>query len=80
MKRNIPCLTTLLCSATAGLFAICTAHAGYIVTLTQQGPNVVANGSGAIDLTGLTFDGTKSAAGEGIFPSRALIGTGAAGS
>jgi hypothetical protein len=31
------------------------AQAGYIVTLEQQGPNVVANGSGPIDLTGLTF-------------------------
>jgi hypothetical protein len=30
------------------------AQAGYIVTLEQQGPNVVANGSGPIDLTGLT--------------------------
>jgi hypothetical protein len=31
------------------------AQAGYIVTLQQVGPNVVATGSGAIDLTGLTF-------------------------
>src|SRR4051794_29994885 len=32
------------------------AQAGYVVTLEQVGPNVVANGSGPIDLTGLTFD------------------------
>jgi len=31
------------------------AQAGYVVDLTQQGPNVVATGSGPIDLTGLTF-------------------------
>ena len=31
------------------------AQAGYIVTLQQVGPNVVATGSGAINLTGLTF-------------------------
>ena len=28
---------------------------GYIVTLRQVGPDVVATGSGSIDLTGLTF-------------------------
>ena len=31
------------------------AQAGYIVTLQEVGPDVVATGSGAIDLTGLTF-------------------------
>jgi hypothetical protein len=30
------------------------AQAGYIVTLTQQGANVVATGSGTIDTTGLS--------------------------
>ena len=33
------------------------AHAGYIVSLQQVGPNVVATGSGTLDLTGLTFGG-----------------------
>jgi hypothetical protein len=32
------------------------AQAGYTVTLSQQGPNVVATGSGTLNLTGLTFD------------------------
>ena len=36
------------------------AYAGYTVTLQQVGPNVVATGSGAIDLTGLTFDHSSS--------------------
>src|SRR4051794_12096698 len=34
------------------------AEAGYVVTLTEQGGNVVATGSGPIDLTGLTGPGT----------------------
>jgi PEP-CTERM motif len=37
-----------------GLSAL-SAQAGYVVDLTQQGPNVVATGSGAVDLTGLSF-------------------------
>jgi len=36
------------------------AQAGYIVTLQQVGPNVVATGSGAINLTGLTFSHSGS--------------------
>ena len=34
------------------------AQAGYTVTLREVGPDVVATGSGAIDLTGLTFSGS----------------------
>jgi hypothetical protein len=34
------------------------ARAGYVVDLTQQGSNVVATGSGRIDLTGLLFEGS----------------------
>src|SRR6266516_6070742 len=36
------------------------AQAGYIVTLQQVGPDVVATGSGVIDLTGLSIVGTQS--------------------
>jgi hypothetical protein len=43
---------------TASLFFVQPAQAGYIVTLHQVGPNVVATGSGAIDFTGLTFGAT----------------------
>jgi hypothetical protein len=57
MKTRIPFLLPLVCAATAALLSLApAAQAGYIVTLTQQGSNVVATGSGAIDLTGLTFD------------------------
>jgi len=46
----------VLCAASALLLIVSpAAHAGYIVTLNQVGPNVVATGSGAIDLTGLSF-------------------------
>lgn len=47
-------LAAALLAAGAVAWAV-PAQAGYIVTLTQQGSNVVANGSGSIDLTGLTF-------------------------
>jgi hypothetical protein len=40
------------------------AQAGYVVDLTQQGSNVVASGSGAIDLTGLFFLGSISLSSE----------------
>jgi hypothetical protein len=41
-------------AVTASLFSTWTAQANYIVRLQQVGPNVVATGSGAFDLTGLT--------------------------
>ena len=41
-------------AVTASLFSVQPAQA-YTVTLQQVGSNVVANGSGAINLTGLTF-------------------------
>src|SRR5262245_53379108 len=44
----------LFAIAVASLFSVQPAQA-YTVTLKQIGSNVVANGSGAINLTGLTF-------------------------
>ena len=41
--------------AVTSLFSVQPAQAGYTVTLQEVGSNVVATGSGAIDLTGLTF-------------------------
>jgi len=52
------------------------ACAGYTVTLAQQGNDVVATGSGPIDLTGLTFFATVSTPVE-MQPSGAIIITGA---
>ncbi|MGE0259433.1 MAG: PEP-CTERM sorting domain-containing protein [Alphaproteobacteria bacterium] len=52
-----------------------TAHAGYVVTLQEVGSDVVATGSGPIDLTGLTqvsfFFGTAQ-----VIPDFGLIETG----
>ena len=44
------------------------AQAGYIVTLQQVGPDVVATGSGAINLTGLTFSHSASLGNPEILP------------
>lgn len=58
MKTQTHFFRTLLCAAIASVVIIgSSAQAGYIVTLTQIGPDVVANGSGAIDLTGLSLIG-----------------------
>ena len=51
-------------------------QAGYIVTLTQQGSNVVATGSGTLDLTGLRLSITGDTSQAGIFPAGGLINTG----
>jgi hypothetical protein len=51
------------------------AWAGYIVTLTQQGSNVVATGSGPIDLIGLSLTGDGGAAAS-VVPSFGSINTG----
>src|SRR5438477_1412679 len=49
-----PTLATTLAIVLAWLLSVRPAQAGYIVTLQQVGPDVVATGSGRIDLTGLT--------------------------
>jgi hypothetical protein len=79
MKR--PILAAIRCSlmftaVTASLFSVQPAQAGYIVTLERVGSDVVATGSGAIDLTGLTFVNTSMASLAFIFPSLAQIITG----
>jgi hypothetical protein len=79
MKTRIRFLT-VLCAATAFPLIVATpAHAGYIVSLVQQGPNVVATGTGAIDLTGLSllYHGTY---GSQVVPDMAFIATGPTGS
>lgn len=74
MKTRIRSLLTLVCAVSAGLlFVNSPAHADYIVTLQQVGPNVVAIGSGAIDLTNLTFKGSFPGP-AGIEPDQAFLG------
>jgi hypothetical protein len=54
------------------------AQAGYTVTLEQQGADVVATGSGAIDLAALSFSFSASGAIAAINPSFGFIRTGPA--
>ena len=50
-----PTLATTLAIVLAWLLSVRPAQAGYTVTLQQVGPDVVATGSGPINLNGLTF-------------------------
>jgi hypothetical protein len=54
------------------------ARAAYVVTLQQEGSNVVATGTGTIDLTGLTMVESSFPGGPGIVPSEGVIVTGPA--
>jgi hypothetical protein len=54
------------------------AQAGYIATITEVGTNVVVNGNGAFDLTGLTFAETIGSGSAEIQPQFAIIDTGPA--
>ena len=73
-------MKTALCAAAIGVAMLTgyglsaqPAQAGYVVDLTQQGSNVVATGSGAIDLTGLTFVYSLSPGGFGrITPAEVM--------
>jgi len=56
-----PTLATTLAIILAWLLSVRPAQAGYTVTLQQVGPDVVATGSGAIDLFGLNFNSSGSA-------------------
>jgi hypothetical protein len=70
--------TGLAIAITCGVSAPRT-QAGYIVTLQQLGPDVVATGSGAIDLTGLSFDFACTACEAVINPGVGAIRTGSTG-
>jgi hypothetical protein len=72
--KPLPKILLALTAVTASLFSIRPAQA-YTVTLEQVGSNVVANGSGAINLTGLTFI-ISGADNPGIVPSLGVISTG----
>src|SRR5438552_16032414 len=69
LKFFKPTLATTLAIVLTSLLSVRSAQAGYTVTLQQVGPDVVATGSGAIDLTGLTFTNFFSGSlGPGINP------------
>ena len=62
-------------AVTASLFSVRPAEA-YTVTLQQMGANVVANGSGAINLTGLSFLASGTQGGAILQPPIGAIVTG----
>jgi hypothetical protein len=82
MKTTTPSLKFFHPAALAALaivitygLSLRTAQAGYIVTLLQVGPDVVATGSGALNLTGLSFTG-NTVYPAAVDPSAGLIQTG----
>ena len=75
LKFFKPALATTLAIVVGWLLTVRPAEAGYTVTLQQVGPDVVATGSGAINLTGLTFEYSAGANSE-MRPSPATILTG----
>src|SRR4030095_2111905 len=74
-KKLLP--LTLFGIAVTSLFSVRPAQA-YTVTLEQVGSNVVANGSGAINLTGLAFFSHLPGS-PFISPPNGVINTGLAG-
>src|SRR5881227_676723 len=76
LKFFKPTLATTLAIVLAWLLSVRPAQAGYIVTLQQVGSDVVATGSGAIDLTGLTFTDSALQGGARVFPNTGVIITG----
>jgi len=71
-----PTLATTLAFVFAWLLSVRPAQAGYTVTLQQVGPNVVATGSGAIDLTGLRLSTPSTSASPMIYPNAGRTGPG----
>jgi hypothetical protein len=85
MKRTSPSLQIFkpAMAATLAIVIMCglsvrPAQAGYIVTLQQVGSDVVATGSGPIDLTGLTQVGNGSGGDSLVIPGTGWIETGPA--
>jgi hypothetical protein len=79
MKPLPKILLALTAVACTSLFSVQPAQAvPFTMTLQQVGANVVANGSGAFNLTGLIFNGSTNAS-SAINPSIGAIQTGAPG-
>src|SRR5215467_10255944 len=69
LKFFRPALATTLAIVLAWLLSVRPAQAGYTVTLQQVGPDVVATGSGAINLTGLNFSQSATGVNPGLRPN-----------
>lgn len=71
----LPCMTAALVLLATG---VARADSIFTVTLQQVGPNVVATGSGTIDLTGLDSFGSGFASPE-LYPDHGIMGIGPSG-
>jgi len=78
MKQRITLSILLLADLSLLAAAIAHANSTFTVTLNQVGPNVLATGSGAIDLTGLSSFGSTFASPE-MYPAHGIMGTGPSG-
>jgi hypothetical protein len=76
LKFFKPTLATTLAMVLASLLSVRPAQAGYTVTLQQVGPDVVATGSGAIDLRGLSSVDRTAVGGSFIRANDGTIETG----
>ena len=75
LKRLLP--LGLVASAAVALLVPAAANATpYVVTLVQQGSNVVATGSGAFDLTGLTLAGGGTSVASQVGANQGFIAIG----
>jgi protein with PEP-CTERM/exosortase system signal len=75
MNKLRPILLALTAIAVTSLFSAQPARA-FTITMNQVGSNVVANGSGAFNLTGLTFLGAGQTVSHGIVPITGSISMG----
>jgi VPDSG-CTERM motif len=69
------CMLATVAIAIVGGLSVSSAQAGYILVLHQVGPDVVATGSGPLDLSGLTFQ-FNTGLFPGLTPSLPAAGTG----
>ena len=76
--RTLLLAGTALLALAASLAAAAPARAAYFVTFSQNGPDVVASGSGSLDISGLRASGSTGVS-PFVFPSEPLEFTGAGG-
>ena len=73
-----PSVVAALAIAIVSGLSVSAAQAGYILTLQEVGSDVMATGSGTLDLTGLSFI-SLSVQSAGMFPAHGFIATGSSG-
>jgi hypothetical protein len=74
--KNSLALSVSLGVVIGSSLSVAPAHADYTVTLTEEGPNVVANGSGTLDVTDLSGPTTGVTKSADVQPNALAIDTG----